>query len=130
MLKLFPFFYSIFISNKISLSSVALSKSNSLAASIISFSIFSIIFCLSFLLYALLISLFLLVSVFLITSRISFFIVVGVILCSLLDKPDRRVKQVKVDYTGFEIPDKFVVGYGLDWDEKYRNLPYIGYIEQ
>jgi hypoxanthine phosphoribosyltransferase len=52
-------------------------------------------------------------------------------LCTLLDKPDRRVmKDVKVDYTGFEIPDKFVVGYGLDWDEKYRNLPYIGYIEQ
>ena len=52
-------------------------------------------------------------------------------LCALLDKPDRRVmKDVKVDYTGFEIPDKFVVGYGLDWDEKYRNLPYIGYIEQ
>ena len=52
-------------------------------------------------------------------------------LCTLLDKPDRRVmKDVKVDYTGFEIPDKFVVGYGLDWDEKYRKLPYIGYIEQ
>ena len=51
-------------------------------------------------------------------------------LCALLDKPDRRVKQVKVDYTGFEIPDKFVVGYGLDWDEIYRNLPYIGYIEE
>ena len=52
-------------------------------------------------------------------------------LCALLDKPDRRVmKEVKVNYTGFEIPDKFVVGYGLDWDEKYRNLPYIGYIEQ
>ena len=50
-------------------------------------------------------------------------------LCALLDKPDRRVKDVKVDYTGFQIPDKFVVGYGLDWDEKYRNLPYIGYIE-
>ena len=50
-------------------------------------------------------------------------------LCALLDKPDRRVKKVKVDYTGFKIPDKFVVGYGLDWDEKYRNLPYIGYIE-
>ena len=52
-------------------------------------------------------------------------------LCALLDKPERRVKKnVKVDYTGFQIPDKFVVGYGLDWDEKYRNLPYIGYIEQ
>lgn len=50
-------------------------------------------------------------------------------LCALLDKPERRVKEVKVDYTGFQIPDKFVVGYGLDWDEKYRNLPYIGYIE-
>ena len=50
-------------------------------------------------------------------------------LCALLDKPDRRVVDVKVDYTGFQIPDKFVIGYGLDWDEKYRNLPYIGYIE-
>ena len=51
-------------------------------------------------------------------------------LCALLDKPDRRKIDVKVDYTGFQIPDKFVVGYGLDWDEKYRNLPYIGYIEE
>ena len=52
-------------------------------------------------------------------------------LCALLDKPSRRVvKEVKVDYTGFKIPDKFVVGFGLDWDEKYRNLPYIGCIEQ
>lgn len=51
-------------------------------------------------------------------------------LCALLDKPERRVKkEVNVDYTGFKIPDKFVVGFGLDWDEKYRNLPYIGYIE-
>lgn len=50
-------------------------------------------------------------------------------LCALLDKPDRRTIPVKADYTGFKIPDKFVVGYGLDVDEKYRNLPYIGYIE-
>ncbi|MEE1314797.1 MAG: hypoxanthine phosphoribosyltransferase [Faecalimonas sp.] len=50
-------------------------------------------------------------------------------LCTLLDKPDRRVKQVKVDYTGFEIPDEFVVGYGLDYAQKYRNLPYIGIVE-
>lgn len=50
-------------------------------------------------------------------------------LCTLLDKPDRRVVPVNVDYTGFEIPDKFVVGYGLDYDQKYRNLPYIGAVE-
>ena len=50
-------------------------------------------------------------------------------LCTLLDKPDRRIKPVKVDYTGFEIPDEFVVGYGLDYAQKYRNLPYIGVIE-
>ena len=47
-------------------------------------------------------------------------------LCTLLDKPDRRVKDVHVDWTGFEIPDEFVVGYGLDYAQKYRNLPYIG----
>lgn len=47
-------------------------------------------------------------------------------LCTLLDKPDRRVTDVKTDYTGFEIPDEFVVGYGLDYDQRYRNLPYIG----
>lgn len=50
-------------------------------------------------------------------------------LCTLLDKPDRRVKDVKVDYVGFEIPDEFVVGYGLDYAQKYRNLPYIGVVE-
>ena len=50
-------------------------------------------------------------------------------LCTLLDKPDRRVVDVKVDYTGFQIPDEFVVGYGLDYDQKYRNLPYIGVVE-
>lgn len=50
-------------------------------------------------------------------------------LCTLLDKPDRRVVQVDVDYTGFVIPDEFVVGYGLDYAQKYRNLPYIGIVE-
>ena len=51
-------------------------------------------------------------------------------LCTLLDKPERRVKkQVTVDYTCFTIPDEFVVGYGLDYAQKYRNLPYIGVVE-
>ncbi len=50
-------------------------------------------------------------------------------LCSLLNKPERRIKEVDVDYTGFVIPDAFVVGYGLDYAQKYRNLPYIGIIE-
>lgn len=50
-------------------------------------------------------------------------------LCSLLDKPERRVVDVKVDYKGFEVPDLFVVGYGLDYAQKYRNLPYIGVLE-
>lgn len=50
-------------------------------------------------------------------------------LCALLDKPERRVVDVAVDYTGFEIPDHFVVGYGLDYAQKYRNLPYIGVVE-
>jgi hypoxanthine phosphoribosyltransferase len=50
-------------------------------------------------------------------------------LCTLLDKPDRRVVDVNVDYTGFQIPDEFVVGYGLDYDQRYRNLPYIGVVE-
>lgn len=50
-------------------------------------------------------------------------------LCTLLDKPERRVVDVDVDYTGFQIPDEFVVGYGLDYDQRYRNLPYIGVVE-
>ena len=50
-------------------------------------------------------------------------------LCTLLDKPDRRVRDVKVNYVGFEIPYEFVVGYGLDYAQKYRNLPYIGVVE-
>ncbi len=50
-------------------------------------------------------------------------------LCTLLDKPERRVTDVSVDYIGFEIPDKFVVGYGLDYGQRYRNLPYIGVVE-
>ena len=50
-------------------------------------------------------------------------------LCTLLDKPERRIVDIKVDYTGFQIPDEFVVGYGLDYDQRYRNLPYIGVVE-
>ena len=50
-------------------------------------------------------------------------------LCALLDKPDRRVVDVRADYTGFPIPDEFVVGYGLDYAQKYRNLPYIGIVK-
>lgn len=50
-------------------------------------------------------------------------------LCTLLDKPSRRVKEVHIDYSGFSIPDEFVVGYGLDFAEKYRNLPYIGVLK-
>lgn len=50
-------------------------------------------------------------------------------LCTLLDKPERRVVDVKVDYTGFQVPDEFVVGYGLDYDQLYRNLPYIGVVK-
>lgn len=52
-------------------------------------------------------------------------------LCTMLDKPERRVvDDVVCDYTGFVIPDKFVVGYGLDYDQRYRNLPYIGFVEE
>ena len=51
-------------------------------------------------------------------------------LCTLLDKPERRVVEgVVVDYMGFSIPDEFVVGYGLDYDQRYRNLPYIGVVK-
>lgn len=50
-------------------------------------------------------------------------------LCTLLDKPDRRVRDVHVDYVGFNVPDEFVVGCGLDYAQKYRNLPYIGCVE-
>ena len=50
-------------------------------------------------------------------------------LCAMLDKPDRRVVDIKADYTGFEIPDLFVIGYGLDYAQRYRNLPYIGVLE-
>ena len=50
-------------------------------------------------------------------------------ICVLLDKKERRQTEIQVDYTGFEIENKFVVGYGMDYEDKYRNLPYIGYIE-
>ena len=51
-------------------------------------------------------------------------------ICVLLDKKERRQKEINLDYVGFEIENKFVLGYGLDYDEKYRNLPYIGYVEE
>jgi len=51
-------------------------------------------------------------------------------ICALLDKPSRRRVQVPIDYKGFTVPDKFIVGYGLDYGEKYRNLPFIGYLVQ
>lgn len=50
--------------------------------------------------------------------------------CCFLDKPSRRKVDVEVDYVGFEIPDKFVVGYGLDYAQKYRNLPYVSVLEE
>ncbi len=49
-------------------------------------------------------------------------------LCALLNKPDRREVEVKIDYLGFDIPDEFVIGYGLDYAQRYRNLPYIGVV--
>jgi hypoxanthine phosphoribosyltransferase len=50
-------------------------------------------------------------------------------LCTFLDKPARRIVQVPIDFRGFEIPDRFVVGYGLDFHQRYRNLPYIGVLK-
>jgi hypoxanthine phosphoribosyltransferase len=50
--------------------------------------------------------------------------------CTLLNKPNRRLVDVPLDYVGFDIPDEFVLGYGLDYDEKYRNLPYVGVLKQ
>jgi hypoxanthine phosphoribosyltransferase len=50
-------------------------------------------------------------------------------ICSLLDKPARHKIEFKIDYLGFEVPNKFVVGYGIDYQELYRNLPYIAYVE-
>ncbi len=46
-----------------------------------------------------------------------------------LDKPSRRTEEVKLDYVGFEVPDRFIVGYGIDYAERYRHLPYIGVVE-
>ncbi|MFA5634429.1 MAG: hypoxanthine phosphoribosyltransferase [Anaerovoracaceae bacterium] len=51
-------------------------------------------------------------------------------ICTLLDKPERRVAEVNADYIGFSIENKFIVGYGLDFDQLYRNLPYISYLEE
>ncbi|MCD8190678.1 MAG: hypoxanthine phosphoribosyltransferase [Clostridiales bacterium] len=50
-------------------------------------------------------------------------------ICTLMDKPERRVRPITADYVGFEIPDAFVVGYGLDYDQRYRNLPYVGILK-
>lgn len=50
-------------------------------------------------------------------------------ICTLLDKPERRQANIRADYSGFQVPDEFVVGYGLDYAEKYRNLPYIGVLK-
>ena len=51
-------------------------------------------------------------------------------ICALLNKPDRRTADIELDYEGFVIPDEFVIGYGLDYDEKYRNLPFVGVLKE
>ena len=51
-------------------------------------------------------------------------------ICALMDKPERRTKPISADYVGFTIPDAFIVGYGLDYAERYRNLPYVGVLKQ
>lgn len=51
-------------------------------------------------------------------------------ICTLLDKPARRVQEIDIDYCGFEVPDEFIVGYGIDYAERYRNLPYIGVLKR
>lgn len=65
----------------------------------------------------------------LLLNHIESFEPTSVKVCSLLDKPDRREVPVTIDYLGFEIPDTFVVGYGLDYAQHYRNLPYIGVLD-
>ena len=51
-------------------------------------------------------------------------------ICCLLDKPARRLAEIEIDYRGFTIPDRFVIGYGLDYDERYRNLPYVAVLDE
>ncbi|MBQ4093692.1 MAG: hypoxanthine phosphoribosyltransferase, partial [Oscillospiraceae bacterium] len=53
----------------------------------------------------------------------------SIAICTLLDKPSRRSSDIQADYVGFTIPDEFVIGYGLDYDEKYRNLPFVGVLK-
>ena len=50
-------------------------------------------------------------------------------ICTFLDKPERRVADIKADYIGYTVPDAFIVGYGLDYDEYYRNVPYVGILK-
>lgn len=51
-------------------------------------------------------------------------------ICTLLDKPARREKEINIDYRGFEVPDEFIIGYGIDYAEKYRNLPFVGLLKR